>query len=357
MPVIGNTGLAILAFFVVLGPLILFHELGHFLAARFNKITVEEFGIGFPPRMVTLFEQGGTKFTLNWIPLGGFMRPAGEDDPNIPGGFATAPPWVRISVLAAGPLANVLFAFLLLIGMYMLGAPDPQPGAQITLVAEDSPAEQAGLLVGDIVLQADEVEIESTNDLITHVGTHGGEEVLLTVQRDQTTVQLPITPRTEWPEGQGPTGIQISSVFETRRFGPFEAVGRAATDSVDMILVLPRAISAVIEGVIPARLLRPVSVVGISQLGGQYIDVSVQQNALWPIVQLTAYISIAIGITNLLPFPALDGGRIAFAVLELIRGRRIDPEREMVVHFIGFAVLLAAMFIFIYLDIVDPVVQ
>src|SRR5688572_32146966 len=118
----GNTGLSVLAFFVVIGPLIFFHELGHFLGARWNNITVEEFGIGYPPRMLTLFERNGTKYTLNWLPLGGFMRPAGEGDPTVEGGFDAASRLARFSTLFAGPAANIVIAFVLLLVMFMLGA-------------------------------------------------------------------------------------------------------------------------------------------------------------------------------------------------------------------------------------------
>src|SRR5688572_19974759 len=165
----GNTGLSVLAFFVVIGPLIFFHELGHFLAARWNNIRVEEFGIGYPPRMLTLFERNGTKYTLNWLPLGGFMRPAGEDDPEIGGGFASSSKRARISVLAAGPGANVIIAFLLLVIMFMTGAPVELPGAEIVDVEPDSPAAEAGLQPGDMIMKADDVEINTYDNLTNYI--------------------------------------------------------------------------------------------------------------------------------------------------------------------------------------------
>ncbi len=350
-------GLALLAFFVVLGPLIFFHELGHFLVARYFKVTVEEFGIGYPPRMLTLFERKGTKFTLNWIPLGGFMRPAGEDDPSIPGGLAAAPKHVRFSVLAAGPAANLILAFVLLAVMFMLGAPQEVPGAEIAAVEPGSPAEMAGLQVGDIITRVDGKIIEQFDDLTEHIYGKIGEPITLDVLRGGQPLQITMTPRTSWPEGQGPTGVVIQAVVEVKSYGPFAAVGRSLSEIWNLFKLMIEIPAMVIQQEVPLRFLRPVSVVGISQLGGQAVEASIAENALWPVIQLTAFISVALAITNLLPIPALDGGRILFVLIEAVRGRRVDPEREMLIHFIGFAVLMAAMVVFIYLDIVDPLIQ
>jgi regulator of sigma E protease len=354
---IDSTRLAVLAFFVVIGPLILIHELGHFLAARWNNIIVEEFGIGFPPRMLTLFERNGTKYTLNWLPLGGFTRPAGEDDPTVEGGLAASSKMARLTVLAAGPVANFLVAFLLLVVMFAVGAPEMLPGAEITLVEADSPAEAAGLKAGDVILEADEVTIESYIDLITYIHDHIGEEVRLIVRRGSSTLETTITPRTTWPEGQGPTGIQVQAVITIRQYGIFEAIERTIEEIGFILRAFVEIPAAVIREQIPARYLRPVSIVGISQLGGQAIDASINQDAIWPILRMTAYFSLALGLTNLLPIPALDGGRILFVLIEAVRGRRVDPERETLIHFVGFALLVTAMLVFVYLDIVDPLIE
>ena len=353
----SSTGLAILAFFVVLGPLIFFHELGHFLAARWGGVTVEEFGIGLPPRAITLFEQGGTKFTLNWLPLGGFNRPAGENDPAIEGGLAAASKRIRFTVLAAGPGANIIVAFILLMIMFMTGAMEIKPGAHISYVEPDSPAESAGLEAGDIVTKADDQTIQAYTDLVSFINDHTGQMVTLTVIRDSATFELQLTPRTNPPEGQGPTGTRVESVgSEVRRYGFFDAIGRSGEEFVNFFILIPRAINWVREGLISPRFLRPVSVVGISQIGGQALDNSIEQKAAWPILGLAANISIALAFTNLLPLPAVDGGRIMFVLFEGIRGRRVDPKRETMVHFVGFALLLVAMLVLVYLDIVDPLI-
>ncbi|HPV05924.1 MAG TPA: M50 family metallopeptidase [Aggregatilineales bacterium] len=352
-----STGLAILSFILVIGPLIFFHELGHFLVARLFKIKVEEFGIGYPPRMLTLFERNGTKYTLNWLPLGGFMRPAGEGDPTVEGGFDAASRLARFSTLFAGPGANLVIAFVLLLVMFMVGAPEEQPGALVTLVEPGSPAESAGLEPGDVIIEADGVFIETYDDLREYIFANTGEDVVLTVRRNEAFVNLTLTPRTEWPEGQGPTGIQMQPIVELERYGPFRATGRAFQEMGNILVAFVELPSLIAQNQIPTRYLRPVSVIGISQMGGQAMEASLNQAAAWPILQLTALISLALAITNLLPIPALDGGRILFVLIEAIRGKRISPEREAVVHFVGFALLVTAMIAFMYLDIVDPLIQ
>ncbi len=359
MASLSQTELAVIAFFIVIGPLIFFHELGHFVAARWNKIKVEEFGIGLPPRLATLFERGGTKFTLNALPLGGFVRPAGEDDPTVPGGLAGSPKRARLAVLAAGPGANVIVAFVLLVVMFMTGAPEEIPGARISQIAMGSPAAEAGLQPGDVVKAVDGLVIQHMDDLRPYIDQHRGQTILFTVTRGSETLKLSITPRANPPEGEGPTGIQIAPNTAIQHYGFFNAVGRTVTELgriANQIVTLP--VQLIRQQIAPdqMRYLRPVSVVGISEMGGQAIGSSIELNALWPIIQLTAGISLALALTNLLPIPALDGGRILFVLIEAVRGHRVDPQRETMVHFIGFALLLTAMLIFVFLDIVDPLV-
>ena len=288
------------------------------------------------------------------------MRPSGEDDPAIDGGFASSSKRSRISVLAAGPGANILVAFLLLTFMFMLGAPNELPGARIIAVESGSPADEAGLQENDVIVMADDVNIANygvlTNYIHQTVSEHPGTTITLTIQRDGEPIQASVTPRVQPPEGQGPTGIQVQPIVEIRQYGLFEAIGRSAEELWHYTKAFVELPVAAIRNQIPARLLRPVSVVGISQLGGQALDSSITQNAAWPILQLTAVISLALAVTNLLPLPALDGGRILFVIIEAVRGRRIDPQRETMVHLIGFAILLTTMLVFVYLDIVDPLV-
>ncbi|HEX2979042.1 MAG TPA: M50 family metallopeptidase, partial [Anaerolineaceae bacterium] len=210
----GDFLITLVQFFVVLGLLLFFHEFGHYIMARIFKIEVEEFGFGFPPRLVRLFRWQGTDFTLNWIPFGAFVRPKGENDPEVPGGMAAASPWVRLAVLFGGPLMNVLVGIVLFSAMFMkIGAPNPVV-VQVVEVSADSPAAQAGLLAGDVIATINGNAIDSTQKLQEQVQGNLGKEISVTVQRDGQTQELQLTPRADPPEGQGPLGIVMGNPYE-----------------------------------------------------------------------------------------------------------------------------------------------
>ncbi|MDD2695999.1 MAG: M50 family metallopeptidase, partial [Anaerolineales bacterium] len=173
----------LLQFILGLAVLIFLHESGHFLAARLFKVEVEEFGIGFPPRLVKLFEAGGTKFTLNWIPLGGFVRIKGENDPEVPGGLAASKPWVRLAVLFAGPLTNLLLGVVLAVVLfYNLGEPVLDK-VVVQQVAPNSPAQQAGLLPGDVILSVEGQPVTGIEDLQEAIRARLGLPTRLGYQR------------------------------------------------------------------------------------------------------------------------------------------------------------------------------
>lgn len=340
-----------LTFVGLIGSLILFHELGHFIAARLTGVRVDEFGLGFPPRLLTLFRAGGTRFTLNLIPLGGFVRPVGEDDPTVPGGLASASKRVRFAVVSAGALTNLIIAWLVLAAGFAGGWPDR---VAISLVVEGSPAEQSGLLAGDVVLEADGHTIHYQVQLAQAVVDHLGEPLSLTVQRDSSELELVITPRTEWPEDQGPMGVELT-ILEVQ-YAPLAALVRAGQEVglyVQDTLLLP---SRILRGEIPLAAARPIGLVGLKQISDRAVEVAQQAQRWTPLIHLTAAISVALGVSNLLPLPALDGGRLMFILIEAVRGRRLSPEREGRAHIIGFVVLLTLMVVINALDILYPVV-
>ena len=346
--------LNVLAFFVVIGPLILIHELGHFIGARLTGVPIQEFGIGYPPRLMKLFERKGTEFTLNAIPLGGFVRPLGEDDPTVEGGLSASSKRTRLIVLSAGSIANVVGGYILLVVMFMAGAQVDAPGARILEVMPDSPAAAAGLQANDIILRADDFVVERSDLLSDYTHTHVGQPIAFAVLRGDETVTITLTPLADPPPGQWPVGIRYTAVTELRHYAFFPALGQAAVTIREVVETLFRLPIEIIRNQIELRFLRPVSVVGMSQLGGIAISQSVARNTLAPVLELTAFISIALAITNLLPIPALDGGRILFVLIETIRGRRVNPEREKLIHYVGFVLLLGLMVVLVYLDIADP---
>jgi len=342
------------AFLIVLTPLVIIHELGHFWAARLSKIRVEEFGFGLPPRALKLGERNGTIFSLNWIPVGGFVRPAGEDDPGVPGGLASASKRARVFVLAAGPGMNFIAAVVLFWLALVMGA----PAVQLDGVNAGSPAAEAGLQSGDVVLEIDGRMVMSPNMLVNTVYDRAGTTLEMLVLRDGERLTIPVRPRAlgEYdPEVEGPLGVGLAEGPRVGR-NPLEAAGGALDFMWEYVSLYGRLPSMLISGQITPQEARPVSIVGISQIAGMAAESSVTSRNPYQLLTMAAFISVALGLTNLLPIPALDGGRIFFVLIEAIRGRRIEPEREGMVHLIGMLMLLGLMAFLIVQDIINPMV-
>ncbi len=348
---------AIAGFLLVLTPIVLIHELGHFWAARLSGIRIEEFGFGIPPRMLTIAERNGTKYTLNWIPVGGFVRPAGEDDPSVPGGLASASKRARIFVLAAGSAANFIFALFLFWLALVLGP----PAIAITDVAPNSPALSAGLQSGDVILAANGVEVDSSGVLVGEIYENLGREISVLVDRNGEEILIPVFLRNEGdfdPAVEGPMGIGLGTAENGMRLSqnPMEAIGGSFAFMWEYISIYGRLPGMLMSGEITAQEARPVSIVGISQIAGQAAESSATTRNPYSLLSIAAFISVALGLTNLLPIPALDGGRILFVLVEAVRGRRIEPEREGMVHVIGMLVLLGLMALMIVQDIINPII-
>lgn len=332
--------LTIVSFILVMGVIVFIHELGHLLVAKRNKIIVEEFGLGYPPRLFKLFERDGTVYSINAIPFGGFARMRGEDDPTAPGSFAAASRGARFMTLMAGPLMNFLLAAILLaVYSLMLGMPDAsRPGVVVQAISAGSPAESAGLALTDRIVAADGQSISTVEDLQKYTAAHVGQPIAYSVVRGEQQLDVTITPRANPPANEGALGIQIG--IATRPTRLWEA-GWAGLQGVGRIIYLTFAI--------PANLIREgrpigdagfMGPVGIAATTGEVVRSAVQVESLAPVIWFTALLSAALGITNLLPIPALDGGRILFIIVELIRRKRVEPAQEGMVHLIGFGLLL-----------------
>ncbi|MCY3836470.1 MAG: RIP metalloprotease RseP [Anaerolineaceae bacterium] len=462
---------ALTAFVLVLIPAIIVHEIGHYCAARFVGIRILEFGIGIPPRITRLFHWKGTDFTLNWLPLGGFVRPLGEDlirpldeeanayngesqGNTAPGAAGTAVqdanPWARMIFFLGGSVFNLLSAFLLLVLSALFGVMQPtgssfvvvqaaatlgleegdriiavndQPMVDweqlaISLLASEtislqieradrssseisdiqladtaseevewvaqalilgvepgSPADLAGIRVGDRVITVDgerlgQAGADAVDSLIAFTAAHRGQEIHIGLRRDAETLEFSLVPRLETGPNQGAMGIVIRTAFEldpwnlTLVEGPQlyerqtatlpEAVQYASSVSSFLLRSIIQLPVEIIRGAIPAEYARPVSIVGISQLGGQQMRMSLAEGNPAGMMEFAAFISIALGITNLLPLPALDGGRIGFVLIELVRGKPIAPRFEGAIHLVGFAFLLALGILIIVNDLANP---
>jgi len=350
MEFFGNILDVILAVFIF-GLLLFIHELGHFIMARLTGVKVEEFGFGFPPRLIKLFTWQGTAFSLNAIPFGAFVRPVGEDDPTVKGGLAGASKRVRVLVLLGGVTLNALAAVMAYTIAFKIAFPD---GVIVDGITPETPAEQAGLLEGDRILSLDGVGVRHTNEVIEYVYSHLGKEITLNLDRDGVAVDLRVTLRTTWPDGQGPSGMIIADTFSDSH-GWDEAFGeglRTIRDQVKLILQLP---AMILRGGFNASTDRPVGPLGILDVTEQIVDAARENNRWVIILNWIGMINLALAIGNILPIPALDGGRLLFIFLEAIRRKRVDPEKERMVHAYSLLVLLGLMLFITYLDIFFPV--
>jgi regulator of sigma E protease len=337
--------LTVVSFLLVMSLVVFVHELGHFLVAKRSGIVVEEFGFGFPPRLIKVGERNGTLYSINAIPFGGFVRMRGEDDPSQPGSFAAAPKRARTLTLVAGAAMNFVLAIVLLAVLTVLtGVPDEtRPGIIIKGIAAGSPAEQAGLQVDDRIVGADGTPLASVEDLQRYTAGHAGQPVTYEiVRRDpagaETTLKVTMTPRANPPAQQGALGIQIDT--PTRPPKAWEAVWLGLRTTGEVIYLTFQ---------IPATLIRegrPISEagfmgpVGIAATTGDVVRSAVAVNSVRPVLWFVGLLSIALGVTNLLPIPGLDGGRLLFVVVEAVRRKRIEPSQEGVVHLVGFGLLL-----------------
>jgi regulator of sigma E protease len=455
----------VVAFLLVLGPLILLHELGHFLVAKRGGIRALEFGMGYPPRAKKLWRgkgyividgarfetprnfelpwdwliypnkavtltydeingqaiarslelepateaallqppaapsnqqaltvkvdnqavavappplvskrrnvtmrrgaheisgivndlDPGTEYTLNWLPIGGFVRMWGEEGAVGKGSFNDAPKRWRAATLLAGPGMNLLIAFVVFTATYMLGYPESP--AVIEEIAPGSPAAVAGMQPQDAIVAVDNVRIRNIAQVKPYIDEHAGQPVKVTVRRGGETLVLSVTPRTvsQTPQGQGKMGIAFNvaaaSDYTLVSHPLGESIQLAVSDIADtvrQIVTLPTRLLAQQMAPSEAQVVGPV---GISQYAATAVEQTTRTGELFWFLNLFAAISLALAITNLLPLPALDGGRLIFVLLEAIRHKRISPEREAIVHFVGMMVLLALMVLITIQDV------
>lgn len=485
--------LAILAFGIILIPAIIIHELGHFFAAKLLGINVLEFGIGFPPRLGRMFMWGETEFTINLLPIGGFVRPLGEDMIGPAGNEKVkrdretlaerrdhgasrltereqlhlrgvneqqmmsvneAPALGRIFFMAAGALANFATAMILFFVVALIGLPTEVGGlaqlvaipesslfagtparvgdviemvngerfddfksyydilasysgdeitfsllrqetgepyavtvrprfedrsafVQVVGVQEDSPAFRAGIQPGDLLSHINDARIPATGDAVAVLREitreYEGRVLSLTFLRemddgDRLQIDIRIMPRVNPPEGEGRLGVATRSQFGLRDNTRFANAGqktelipqtipaaithslRTTRTTFELIASIP---GRLIDGSLSGRDARPISIIGISKIGGEFLQRSLQEGP-GLMLNFIALISIFLGISNLLPIPALDGGRIVFVLLEILRGKPINPKIEARIHQIGIMLLLLLGVIIMVIDLLDP---
>ena len=336
----------------LLGLMVFIHELGHFVVAKRNGIVVEEFGFGYPPRLVTLFEHSGTKYTLNVIPFGGFARLKGENEIEGPGSFASAPKRVRTVVLVAGAGMNLVLAVVMLSAAFAVGYPVVGQGALIIEVLEGSAAAEAGLQVGDIILHIDDYILYRFDDLSPYVKAHPNQVIELGIRRGDDFLLLEARPQLK--EGQGFLGIAFKPVIRLRRFPWPQALLRGLKLTGQFLWLTLSLPVLLLRGDIPVEVARPVGAPGIYQLASGAMEYALASGRWFAVLQLGGLLNAAVALTNLLPLPGLDGGRLLFIVAEAVRGKRVSPDREGTIHAIGMVVLIALM---VFISIQDLVLK
>ena len=337
-----------LIFLGVLAVLIITHELGHFATAKAFGVRVDEFGLGFPPRLISV-KRGETRYSLNAIPLGGFTKMAGEEDPKVPRSLASKGIGTRLIVLSAGSIMNALLPILLFSIAFMVPHDMVTGEVLVKEVAPNSPAAAAGIEAGDIVLSINNKPVHNIGDLHRYIHLNLGKEVDLVVRHSDATIdEVQVIPRWKPPEGQGAMGIAISMLNPTvvSQSEPFwRAIPMGASECIETFVLFKNEILRWFIGATPPQVAGPV---GIAQLTGE-----VAKAGISPLLEFTGFISINLAIINIFPLPALDGGRIVFVLLEWVRrGKRISPRTEGLVHAIGFAMLMAAMVAIAYQDVI-----
>ncbi len=420
---------------VVLGPIILIHELGHFITAKLAGVRVEEFGFGFPPRLLKLWRgkgyleigstrvvvpagfrlpseleagawvdaitvrrddgtyvlrrlavldpatdapkprrelvddgvhvrgelitlEPGTLYSLNLLPMGAFVRMTGEEDPSDPRSLAAQPKRWRVAVIAAGAVLNILVAVLLLVGAYTSGYPEKWV-VEVTKVEPGSAAEVVGLQPHDVILAAGGEQIEEGMAHLQRIIRAAPEQTIeLVVLRQGETLNLTTTPELS-SEGYGYLGIWMAPWPDRsalQRYRLPQALSAGVNDIVAAVVATAQVPARLAQGDITPQEARPASMVGISGVLAFSLQQSIEWGLAFPVLQTASLISLALGLTNLLPLPALDGGRILFVLIEAVRGRRISPQREAVIHFVGLVVMVSLMAFVMLQDIINPII-
>jgi regulator of sigma E protease len=362
--------MSVLIFIIILGALIFVHELGHFLFAKWSKMRVDEFAIGFPPKLFS-FKRGETTYALNLIPFGGYVKIFGENPDDVSGNpdadnsFVNKSKWKQAAVLIAGVLFNVLFAWILFSIGFLSGFPTvvtdenrdsvANPRVMITNVSADSPALEQGLQLGDVITEIDTetqepLIIASVADVQTYIADNQDETLLFTVQRSggDETVVIPVDAKEGIVADKKAVGIMMGLIGEMK-LGFFKSFGYGALTTVDKTKEVAVGLGTFLGQIFTGnakfdQVAGPVGIVGLvgdaSEIGFIFL------------LSFTAVISLNLAVLNLIPFPALDGGRLLFILIEAIIRKPIPYKVANTVNAVGFLVLIGLMIVITISDVI-----
>ena len=334
--------MTIIAAIILFGIIVFIHELGHFLFAKKAGVKIHEFAIGMGPKIFST-QKGETKYSLRLLPLGGYVSMEGEDgESNDPNSFGAKTLLQRASIIFAGPCFNIILAALLLIPVFAYTG-TPSDSNVIGKVLENTPAIEAGLEANDKIVEINGAKVSNWQDIVNNLQKETSQDKInIKVERDNTTKEFTITPE---KNEQGKYVIGISPVYEK---SIIQAIPKALVATGDMIKQMLIFVGQLFTGTIPGgfenSVSGPVGVIGIVS--------DAAKMGIFNLIYIASVISLNLGVLNLLPIPALDGGRLLFLGIELIRGKKLDPNKEAMVNAAGLVLLMSFMLFVTYKDII-----
>jgi len=347
----------VVIFIIILATLVLVHEFGHFIAAKKQGVKVEEFGIGLPPRIFGI-KKGETIYSLNIIPLGGFVRLYGEEYHEIKKqnqskkAFISKKPWQKAVIVMAGVFGNFILGWAIMSFLFTQGVPVPTNRVKVEKVIAQSPAFRSGIKKNDVLesvyLKNQKYELKSSTDLIALSQKHAGEVLKIRIERNGETFMKTIVPRKNPPQDQGPLGVVISS-HEEKKYPWYLAPFFALFESVKIVYNIAQEMTRIIFNLathfkVDAQVSGPI---GIAVYTASAIKFG--KNA---VLELMAILSFNLAIINILPFPALDGGRMVFVLYEWITGKSSNKNLERYTNLVGFFILISLAILITINDIV-----
>lgn len=357
--------LTIIVFILILCVLVLIHEAGHYLMAKKLGIKVEEFGFGFPPR-VWGKKIGETLYSLNLLPIGGFVKLYGEDEAgggslslskakkqetkNDDHAFFARPAWQRALVVVMGVVMNFLLGVVIISFLFAtVGVPKTENGVVVAQVLKNTPAQRSHLKVNDIILSSNNHIFTTPIDLVFYIKNHLGKEIVLKVKTEKENIEnIKIIPRINYPKNEGAMGIGINPNIINEKLVWYKAIFQGFVSAFENCWLIIVGIGVVLKDLFfsfkaPAGLAGPV---GIAELTGQFIKIGPDA-----VLSLVSLLSLNLAILNILPIPALDGGRLFFIIFEMITHKKISSNLEAKIHGIGMFVLFALIILITIHDV------
>lgn len=327
----------------VFGLLIFVHELGHFLSAKSVGMRVDEFALGFGPKLFQR-KKGETVYSLRIVPLGGFNKIAGMDPDEEQDGqsFNAKPIWARMFVIVAGSAMNFILPILLFIFIFFTaGIDQPSNQAVVGSVFPNKPAANAGFMPGDRIISINHNKIDTWRDFVSNVQGNAGNQLVIQYERNGTTQEASVIPEYDEKGKRGIVGVMPK--IDTYHPGLFEAIGLSFKYTYTISVSMVVGIVQMITGQIAADVAGPI---GVAQMAGE-----VAQQGLVRLLQFAAFLSINLGLINLLPVPVLDGGHVVTLAVEAVRGKPMSKEKLQFIQMIGFVLLMLLMVFATFKDI------